>query len=1416
MAQKNLRKIINRIRLRTWISLGLIIIVAPVIIGMVYGVFGALGGSDATMLLHWSFDEGVNNTCSGGTNDSCDASGNSYDGAFGGGTAAPTWQTEDKCVSGKCLYFDGANDTITLGSTVSGVQSVSFWVKPMTTTEQFLALNGSAYITSSSGAITATGFTSPTYYINGVETPTPTVSASYWTHVTVTTGTGISASAITVGNQSTNFGQQFLDEIKFFGSALSADQVKAEYAGGAAVFGSPDTGFLNQGLVGYWPLDEASGNASDASGNATTLTNVSTTAYTGAKFGTGIEPDGTADYLYAADNATLSVTGSLTLAAWITPDDVVGTENILAKWDGANESYRLTKEGANIRMYIDSDSNYQASTGTPISANTVQHVAGVYDSLSQTVKLYVNGEEVASSTTGTIPASIGDDAGRFHLGAEDSTTTAANFFDGHIDDARVYSRALTPAEVAALYDWAPGPVGYWPMDENSGTSTVYDRSGNSTNLTMLGTMTADDWVPGKFGSALDFDGSNDFLDSVSFDPNTLDMGTNNITVSAWVWRDTATTVDGILSKRNTGYGTTCGTATDTGYSFVIWNTNELSFSLCDGTNGWEMYSSPGVVGTGVWRHVAAVVDRTNISSSQLYVDGVAVSNTKINDGSNPPPTGSISNSTSLSIGIPTDGGSDNFDGRIDEVRVYNYARTPQQIIEDMNGGHPAGGSPIGSQVAHWNFDEQYGTTVNNKVAVNTFTETISGANWLTQGDCKINGCLDFDGTDDVLTITNANAIDFDAGLSSGFTFATWFWADSDGENDVGQIWQKGTNTYCRTDSESGGRVDVECNLDLATTDANVNVSSAVATGTWNHLAMTYDDASTITVYINGVQSGTNTGSGATAADTANLLIGGTTTANFDGRIDEFQIYSSALTAEQVPIIMNANASVNFGTGTDEKSTTYGGPGGNPPISWLNLDENTGTTANDKSGNGNGGTIYDNRPFVPGKFGSAVSFDGTETTGRTNDSHLAYSNNAFDSLTSHTLSVWIKSSDTGDDWQDFFGVLEASGFGSGQTLKYAYERSTNSINVWSSGCDGGTDVIGYASLPDSQTDWHHVAFTNDSNGNRMYIDGIQRTVTYTSGNSSTNCSFDDIDEGGTTQYTLGCWYVGADNCNDIEMYEGQMDEVKIFDYALTPAQVAYDYNRGAPLAWYKFDECTGTTIYNNAKNSNGQATGENGTLTLGASGTTSAGTCSTSGAWANGASGKYDASMDFDGTDDYIVATTTALFDALPRFSVAAWVYLDGWGGGNYGRIFDKGQNSGGYVGRGLFVCNDGGVNCNSQSLSFYQSFNTDTYSGWWSSPANSLSTGQWYHVAIAYDNTSTANDPVMYINGRSVTVTENSTPAAGTADDDADADLYIGNRYDTTRAFNGQIDDFRIYGYELSQAQVKKVMNEGSAVRFGD
>src|SRR6185436_1377382 len=111
--------------------------------------------------------------------------------------------------------------------TVSGVKSVSFWVRPASASAALVDLNAAdASITASSGTITASNFTSPTYYVNGLQTTSPTLVANQWNFVTVTTGTGITASAIKIGNVKGDYLVGTMDEFRLYDFALSADQVK--------------------------------------------------------------------------------------------------------------------------------------------------------------------------------------------------------------------------------------------------------------------------------------------------------------------------------------------------------------------------------------------------------------------------------------------------------------------------------------------------------------------------------------------------------------------------------------------------------------------------------------------------------------------------------------------------------------------------------------------------------------------------------------------------------------------------------------------------------------------------------------------------------------------------------------------------------------------------------------------------------------------------------------------------------------------------------------------------------------------------------------------------------------------------------------------------------------------------------------
>ena len=115
---------------------------------------------------------------------------------------------------------------------------------------------------------------------------------------------------------------------------------------------------------------------------------------------------------------------------------------------------------------------------------------------------------------------------------------------------------------------------------------------------------------------------------------------------------------------------------------------------------------------------------------------------------------------------------------------------------------------------------------------------------------------------------------------------------------------------CRANTNDTDALLLEAQRQGFHTVGDQEPADAFIINTWNHIALAYTDDGDddITVYVNGIARGTADGSGAPATtDTNNLLIGGSSTANFDGQIDDFRVYNYELTAKQVQTMMNDGA-----------------------------------------------------------------------------------------------------------------------------------------------------------------------------------------------------------------------------------------------------------------------------------------------------------------------------------------------------------------------------------------------------------------------------------------------------------------------------------------------------------------------------
>jgi MSHA biogenesis protein MshQ len=159
-------------------------------------------------------------------------------------------------------------------------------------------------------------------------------------------------------------------------------------------------------------------------------------------------------------------------------------------------------------------------------------------------------------------------------------------------------------------------------------------------------------------------------------------------------------------------------------------------------------------------------------------------------------------------------------------------------------------------------------------------------------------------------------------------------------------------------------------------------------------------------------------------------------------------------------------------------------------------------------------------------------------------------------------------------------------------------------------------------------------------------------------------------------------------------------------------------------------------------------------------------------------GKIGPAQSFNGTTSIANMGSNAIIDNVfvGGATLEAWIRPLSVGENSFGRIFDKA---------------DGWIILLSGTTLSFQHAGASGSLGAWYAPASSITFNAWQHVAVTYDKDSDANNPKIYINGASVAVSETDAPSAP-LDDDKSFNLYIGNRADGARTFDGILDELRI------------------------
>ncbi|MEO1622143.1 MAG: LamG-like jellyroll fold domain-containing protein, partial [Cyanobacteria bacterium J06632_3] len=259
--------------------------------------------------------------------------------------------------------------------------------------------------------------------------------------------------------------------------------------GDALESGSALPSSLSDGLVGHWALDETTGTRAQnsAGGNEGILGSFSDSGWTSGAVGGALNFSGTTgDTVVVADYNELDITQDLTLATWVKADSFDNWDGLITK--GTSEiPYGLSVMASGKLLlqtnYGFSDGGQVYSSDASLTAGEWQHVAVTYD--GSNIRFYIDGQ-LDSSHAANITFETNNQA--LVLGVDQ---TASAYFDGAMDDARVYDRALSTEEIGQLAAGETGSAGVTPTG-NEGNDFLYGGLGSDT----LEGGAGNDWLEG--------------------------------------------------------------------------------------------------------------------------------------------------------------------------------------------------------------------------------------------------------------------------------------------------------------------------------------------------------------------------------------------------------------------------------------------------------------------------------------------------------------------------------------------------------------------------------------------------------------------------------------------------------------------------------------------------------------------------------------------------------------------------------------------------------------------------------------------------------------------------------------------------------------------------------------------------------
>jgi len=714
------------------------------------------------------------------------------------------------------------------------------------------------------------------------------------------------------------------------------------------------------------------------------------------------------------------------------------------------------------------------------------------------------------------------------------------------------------ASIGALQ--AQDTVAYYPFAGN-----VLDASGLGHNATVNGaTLTQDRF--GRANQAFKFDGKQSYIQAA----NAAELNSDFTTVSFWIRVDTLP-AQGEAFLLSFGGWQERWKVSLPGHGKLVWSTNSAS-GISDMDAG-----DANALTAGVWKHLAFVHDG---AKDRIYINGVQVAEKNV--------TGKL-NSTNRPLGIgynPIDNGN-YFNGALDEVLIFSGALSASQIAALYTAQNTAP-AVTPALVASYTFT---GNTSDATAFGNYATATNTTAT--TDRFGFGNRAYDFNGTSSKVEAPNSSQ------LNSDFTTVS-FWVKVDKLPAQGEVFLLsfgGWQERWKISLPDHGKLVWSTNSTSGISDMDAGDANKLAPGVWKHVVVVHNGAQD-KIFIDGVLASQKNVTGTLKSTTKPLGIGYNAVdggGNFDGALDEIQIYNYALTDAQITTLYTT------------QSTSTAAP--TDIVAAYNFSGN----ANDTTQFKNNGVVGGATPTTD-RFGYASSgyrFDGNDSILVANSIQL---NSDF-----ATVSFWVKVNALPAQGEAY--ILSNGGWQS----RWKISLPNHGKPVFTTNSTSGiSDMDSNSPLPVGQ--WRHVVMVHNGTQDKIFINGAlanQKNVT------------------GALNDTGMPFSIGNNPIDGGNYFNGDLDDIQIYNRALSDAEVTalYTAQNQAPVF-------TGDLVanYTFAGNANDVTPFHNNATVNGAQ-------------LSKDRFNRSNQAYEFDGTNDVIIAANSPQLNS-DFATVSFWINVD--------------------------------------------------------------------------------------------------------------------------------------------------------------